>query len=66
MCIGSVIIKCSQTGKTLTVKPMDLYPDSDEPLSSSHLVPGCGLMLNEGGKHYPVQFICFAGMSTIL
>ena len=30
------------------------------------LVPGCGLMLNEGGKHYPVQFVCFAGMSASL
>lgn len=63
ICVGSVIVKCSQTNKKLTAKPMDLHPDSDEPLSRSHLVPGCRLMLDESGKHYPVQFVCFAGMS---
>ena len=64
--VGSVIVKCAQTGKHLTVKPGDLSPDSDEPLSRRHFSPGFGLMLEEGGKPYPVQFVCFAGMCTLV
>ena len=51
--------ECSQTSKKLTAKPMDLHPDSDEPLSRSHLVPGCRLMLDESGKHCSgMYFMC--------
>ena len=61
--VGSVIVKCAQTGKNLTVKPTDLSPEDDEPLSGNHFLPGCGLMLDECGKQYPFRFICFAGLS---
>ena len=60
-----MIVKCVQTGKNLTVKPTDLSPEDDEPLSRKPFISGCGLMLDECGKQYPVQFICFAGMSIL-
>ena len=60
-----MIVKCAQTGKNLIVKPTDLSPEDDEPLSGKHFISGCGIMLDECHKQYPVQFICFAGMSIL-
>ena len=57
-------MKCAQTGKELVVKPKSLSPEDEEPLSKGHFTPGCGLMLEEEGKPYPVQFVCFAGKHT--
>lgn len=57
-------MECAQTGKELVVKPKSLSPEDEEPLSKGHFTPGCGLMLEEEGKPYPVQFVCFAGKHT--
>ena len=49
--------ECGQTGKEITVKPSHLAPEDDGHLSKCHFVPGHGLMLEEGSKSYPVQFV---------
>ena len=53
---GSVVVKCSQTGKLHQVKIKDLSREDCEPLTKEDLVKGSELMLEIKGKIYPVQF----------
>ena len=56
---GSVVVKCSQTGKLHHVKLKDLSREDCEPLTKDDLVKGSELMADMKGKIYPIQFVQF-------
>ena len=65
VCIGSVIVRCSQTGKQHAVKVGDLSKEDCSPLNEKDLTKGSSLMLDYKGKPYPVTFVQFKGLLCI-
>lgn len=57
--VGSVVVKCPQTGKLHQVKLKDLSREDCESLTKDDLVKGSELMVEMKGKIYPVQFVQF-------
>ena len=57
--VGSAVVKCSQTGKSHTVKLRDLSREDCEPLTTRDCARGSDLMVDIKGKVYPVKFIQF-------
>lgn len=65
MCVGFVIVRCSQTGKQHLVKVRDLFNEDCSLLTEEDLTRGSSLMLDYKGKTYPVTFIQFKGLLRI-
>jgi len=63
--IGSVIVKCSQTGEQLCVKVQDLTKEGALPLLNEGLCEGSSLLLERDHKVFPVQFIKFKGLEFV-
>ena len=59
--VGSVIVRCAQTGKQHFAKVKDLSREDCSPLTKKDLTRGTNLMLDYKGKSYPVTFIQFKG-----
>lgn len=57
--IGSVVLKCSQTGEKLVAKIRDQYREDMEPVVD--LSKGAELLFELNGKVYPAQFVSFQG-----
>ena len=55
-------MKCSQTGKVLSVKVRDLSREDGESFQESDFTRGANLILEYKGKLYPVRFLTYAGM----
>lgn len=56
-----IVVKCSQTGKNLTIKAENLSKENFEPLTKDDFVAGTALIVHYKGKPYPVEFIQFKG-----
>ena len=54
--LGSVVVRCSQTGKQHNVKFRTLQKDSGDPITEDNLKKGSSLVMEFKGKPYPVEF----------
>jgi len=63
--IGSVIVKCSQTGEHYCAKLHNLTTEDALPVSKDDLYEGSSLMLEKDRKVFPVQFIKFKGLKFV-
>lgn len=56
------MVRCSQTGKTKTVKVGKLSKENLEPLTEEDLAHGSKLLMEYGGKSYDVEVQSQSGM----